>query len=256
MDTPDTCSPPWNRIARETGHRPWPAPAAPWIMAQTWRDLLFAHWPVPPAMLRPLIPSGLTLDTYEGDAWVGVVPFDLAHLAPRGLPGRLALAFPELNVRTYVTAGGKPGVWFLSLDAANTLAVIAARLTYHLPYFRAWMRVMRDGERIAYASQRRHPGAPAAAFAGAWQPMGAVFYARPGSLEHWLTERYCLYSADRSGRLFRGEINHPPWPLQPAAAEIAVNTMAAPHGVVLSGEPLLHFAQRLDMVAWWPTPVR
>ena len=221
-------------------------------MSQTWRDLLFAHWPVRPEALRPLIPSALALDTYAGDAWVGVVPFDLAHIAPRGAPGPLALAFPELNVRTYVTAEEKPGVWFFSLDAANSLAVALARARYHLPYYRARMRIERDDDRIAYSSRRIHPGTPAAEFAGAYQPTGPASYAPPGTLDHWLTARYCLYSADRAGRLFRGEINHAPWPLQPAAAELAVNTMAAAHGIELAGPPLLHFVRRQDMVAWWP----
>lgn len=225
-------------------------------MVQTWRDLLFAHWPVRPEVLRPLIPPGLSLDTFAGDSWVGVVPFDLAHLAPRGTPDRLGIGFLELNVRTYVTAEDKAGIWFFSLDAASPPAVAVARATYHLPYYRARMSLEREGNRIAYTSRRFHPGASAAEFVGRYEPIGPIFHALPGSLEHWLTERYCLYSADRSGRLFRGEINHLPWPLQPAAAGIAVNTMAAAHGIVLTGPPLLHFARRLDMVAWWPVRLR
>ena len=244
-------NPAWNEIARQSAHRPWPPPSRPWIMTQTWSDLLFAHWRVPAAALRPLLPAGLTLDTFAGEAWVGVIPFAIPHLAPRGAPQRLGLAFPELNVRTYVTAEGKPGIWFFSLDAASVWAVLAARATYHLPYYRARMRQREHEGWIEYRSRRRHPGAPAA-FAGRYRPIGPVYQSVPGTLEDWLTARYCLYAVDRSGRIYRGEINHPPWPLQPAAAEITTNTMAAAHGIDLVGRPLLHFARRVDMVAWWP----
>jgi uncharacterized protein YqjF (DUF2071 family) len=224
-------------------------------MTQTWSDLLFAHWPVSPAALRPLVPSGLEIDVYAGNAWVGVVPFCIPRLAPRGAPRRLGLAFPELNVRTYVTAEGKPGVWFFSLDAASALAVVVARATYHLPYFWARMRMGEDADAIDYTSRRRHPGSPSAEFAGRYWPSGPVFVSDPGSLEYFLTARYCLYAANRAGRLLRGEINHPPWPLQAANALIATNTMAAAHGIELAGPPLLHFARRIDMVAWWPERV-
>jgi uncharacterized protein YqjF (DUF2071 family) len=185
-----------------------------------------------------------------------VIPFAIPRLAPRGAPWRLGLAFPELNVRTYVTAEGKPGIWFFSLDAASVWAVIMARATYHLPYYWARMRLRKREGWIAYRSRRRHPGAPAAAFFGRYRPTGPVYHSVPGTLEDWLTARYCLYAADRRGRLWRGEINHPPWPLQPAEAEITTNTMAAAHGIALAGEPLLHFARRVDMVAWWPQRMR
>lgn len=224
-------------------------------MTQTWRDLLFAHWPVSAAALRPLVPNGLELDLFAGEAWVGVVPFRISHLALRGLSQRLGIAFPELNVRTYVTAGGKPGIWFFSLDAASLLAVVMARMTYHLPYYWARMRLHHDAEAVDYASRRRHPGAPPAEFTGRYWPTGPVYTSTPGSLEHWLTARYCLYAANHAERLFRGEINHPPWPLQPAEAAIEVNTMAAAHGIAIEGRPLLHFARRIDMVAWWPEHV-
>jgi uncharacterized protein len=252
---PEPIRPQWDQIARQTTHRTWPPPDRPWIMTQTWTELLFAHWPVSPALLRPFVPPGLELDIYVGEAWVGVIPFCIPRLAPRGAPRRIGLAFPELNVRTYVTAGGKPGIWFFSLDAASVLAVIGARAAYHLPYFWARMRMREDAGAIDYTSRRRHPGAPEAEFAGRYRPTGPVFVSTPGSLDYWLTARYCLYAADRAGRPFRGEINHPPWPLQPANALIAANTMAAAHGIELSGPPLLHFSRRVDMVAWWPERV-
>jgi uncharacterized protein YqjF (DUF2071 family) len=219
-------------------------------MTQTWQGLLFAHWPVSPSVLRPLVPAGLELDCFAGEAWVGVIPFRISHLAPRWAPRRLGLAFPELNARTYVTAEGKPGVWFFSLDAGSILAVIGARVAYHLPYYWARMQMVNGAGAIAYASQRRHPGSPPAAFEGRYWPTGPVYESAPGSLEHWLTARFCLYTADRAGRLFRGEINHHPWPLQSAGADIGTNTMAAAHSIELAGQPLLHFARRIDMVAW------
>jgi uncharacterized protein YqjF (DUF2071 family) len=225
-------------------------------MAQTWSSLLFAHWPVSPAVLRPLLPAALAVDTFAGDAWIGVVPFDLTRMAPRGAPGWLGLAFPELNVRTYVTVEQKPGIWFFSLDAASLLAVVGARATYHLPYYRAAMTIAERAGWIVYSSQRRHPRAAPVRFEGRYRPTGPVFESAPESLERWLTARYCLYAADRTGRLYRGEIDHPPWPLQPAEAEIAVNSMAAGLGIELIGSPLLHFSRRLDMVAWWPERVR
>jgi uncharacterized protein len=252
MTSLDAASPPrWDRIARETTHRPWPPPARPWLLTQTWTDLLFAHWPVPPAMLRPLVPAALTLDTFAGEAWIGVVAFRLARLAPRGAPRPLGLAFPELNLRTYVSAADRPGIWFFSLDAASALAVVLARATFHLPYYWARMTQRDDGDGVAFASHR-HRRAPAAAFVGRYQPIGPVFESVAGSLERWLTARYCLYAADRAGRLHRGEINHVPWPLQCAEAEIVTNTLAAVHGIGLAGPPQLHFARRLDMVAWGP----
>lgn len=232
-------------------HRPWPRPRRPWLLAMQWHELLFAHWPVPAATLRPLIPAPLELQTFEGWAWLGVVPFRMAGTRLRGTPPLPILsAFPELNVRTYVTAGGKPGVWFFSLDAASPPAVEAARLLYHLPYVHAAMRCTTTAHGIDYVS-RRHPGNPRpAAFAARYRPTGEPYHATPGSLEHWLTERYCLYAANRHGRVWRAEIDHPPWPLQPATAEIAHNSMAAPLGLRLEGAPLLYFARRLDVVAW------
>lgn len=221
-------------------------------MAQSWHDLLFAHWPITYETLRPTLPSGLELDTYDGAAWVGVVPFRMSGVRPRGLVAAPWLsAFPELNVRTYVTLGNKPGVFFYALDAANPVAVQIARRWFRLPYFNARMSMRRDGDQIVYASERTHTGAAPAVFRATYQPTGAEFRTKPGSLEHWLTERYALYTVDERGRLYRGDIHHAPWPLQPAAAHFEINTMAAAHGITLPDQaPLLHFAQRLDVAVW------
>jgi len=232
---------------RVRAHRPWPLPSVPWVMGQTWERLLFAHWRVETAALRALVPAQLGLDTFDGDAWLGITPFDLRGLRARLTPPLPRLSrFPELNVRTYATFAGRPGIWFFSLDAANPLAVAGARAVYSLPYFRASMSIDRDGDWTSYRSER-----PGAAFSGRYRPVGAAEPPRPGTLEHWLTERYCLYAVN-GGRVLRADIHHPPWPLQGAEAEIERNTMAAPLGIELPGEPLLHYAARQDVVVWPP----
>lgn len=233
-------------------HRPWPLPNRPWVLAMQWHDLLFMHWPVAPAVLRPFIPPALHLETFDGAAWLGVTPFRMAGTRPRLVPPLpWVSAFPELNVRTYVTAAGKPGVWFFSLDAGNPLAVRGARALFRLPYYDAAMEVRRDGGVVRYTSTRTHRGAPGAAFAGRYCPRGPVEHAPVDSLAYWLTERYCLYVADRRGRVWRGDIHHARWPLQPAEADIACNTMADQLQLRLPRrEPFLHFALRLDVVAW------
>jgi uncharacterized protein YqjF (DUF2071 family) len=236
-----------------TAHRPWPLPSRPWTMAQSWHNLLFAHWGIDAAELRPYIPAKLGIDTFEGKAWLGIVPFRMSGVRLRWTPALPWLsAFPELNVRTYVTLQGKPGVWFFSLDAANAVAVASARLFFHLPYFRARMTCSEAKDWIQYRSERAHSGGPNASFEARYRPTGQCFGAEPGTLTHFLTERYCLYSA-AGGRIYRGEIHHPAWPLQPAEAEFAKNSMAEAAGLTLPAEmPLLHFAKRQDMIAWAP----
>lgn len=228
-------------------------------MEQRWNNLLFAHWPVAPDVIRALVPRTLPLDLYEGTAWVSVTPFYLNHLRPRGLPALPWVSeFPELNVRTYVTLGGKAGVYFFSLDAGSALAVLGARMTYHLPYFRAEMSVRptEDGM-ISYHTRRTHRGAPPAVFSARYRPTGAMFRSAPGSLDHWLTERYCLYAVDAVGQIYRAEIHHVPWPLQPAEAQIDQNTMALAAGIALPDQPpRLVFSSRLDVLVWAPSRVR
>jgi len=240
-----------------TEHRPWPLPSQPWVMAQVWHDLLFAHWPIPAAEMAALLPPGLALDTWEGEAWVAVVPFRMSGVRPRPLPALPWLsAFPELNVRTYVRMGDKPGVYFFSLDAANPIAVAIARALFHLPYFRAQMKCQAEGDEIHYQSRRTHRGAPPAELRGSYRPTGPVYTATRESLEAWLTERYCLYSVDRQGRIHRGEIHHAPWPLQKAEALFERNSPAQASGLYLpKTPPLLHFARRLDVLAWAIQPV-
>lgn len=223
-------------------------------MAQTWHDLLFAHWPVKLSALRPLVPPQLPLDTFDGSCWLGVAPFHMSGIHARGLPALPGLSsFPELNVRTYVTLNDKPGVFFFSLDAANRAAVWAARRFYRLPYFKALMSSTNLLDAVVYAS-RRDPGN--AEFRGKYRPIGPVQLRGAGTLEHWLTERYCLYTLN-SNSVYRAEIHHPPWPLQDAAAEIEVNTMAPASGITLADRtPLLHFSRRLDVLIWPLRPIK
>jgi uncharacterized protein len=221
-------------------------------MKQTWHDLLFAHWALPASAVRPLVPAQLALDAFDGECWVGVVPFRMSGIRGRALPPFPGLSrFPELNVRTYVTHGGKPGVYFFSLDAANLPAVWAARAFYHLPYFHAAMTSHEHGENIQYASRRssRRHRIPAE-FRGSYRPTGEVRVRGKGSIEHWLTERYCLYTVHR-GQVYRGEIHHPPWPLQDAEADIQINTVAQADGVPLPPTtPLLHFSRCQEVLIW------
>jgi len=238
----------------QTANRPWRVPAEPWRMAQTWRDLLFAHWALPPEDVARILPAELELDTFDGRAWVGVTPFELSGLRPRGgLPVPAVSRFPELNVRTYVTLGGKPGIYFLSLDAASLLAVLAARRTYRLPYFQARMAIeRRRAGVIDYLSERIASDGEPAAFEAEYHPSGDAFAATTGSLDYFLTERYCLYTIDEAGRPLRAEIQHPPWPLQPAVAAIRRNTMTRPWGIRLPDEPpVLHYS-RVQRVVIWP----
>lgn len=238
-------------ILQTIEHRNYPLPQSNWIMRQSWHELLFAHWPIAPEALRPLMPSCFNIDTFEGQAWVGVVPFRMSDVRPRGLPSIPPLSnFPELNVRTYVTANGKPGVFFFSLEAGNPLAVAIARSVFHLPYFNARMECKRVDDTINYRSHRTHRGAPPAEFSASYRPIGPVKYAQPHSIESWLTDRYCLYTSVGT-QAYRADIHHMHWPLQRAELETTIDTMALSHGIHLPAtQPLLYYSQRLDVLVW------
>src|SRR5215210_3215140 len=222
-------------VLSKTGHRPYPVPSGPWVLGMGWRDLLFMHWPVEVDALRSLVPPALSIDTFEGSAWLGVVPFDMTGVRPRFLPAVPGLShFPEINLRTYVTAEGRPGIWFFSLDAHNRVAVRLARATFHLPYFDAEMSCHASDDQVDYRSLRTHRGAPRAEF----------------------TARYCLYSADRRGNVRRGEVHHHLWPLQPAEAEVSTFAMTQQIGLKLpETAPILHFSKRLNVLAWLPRKI-
>lgn len=220
-----------------------------------WHDLAFLHWPVDAALLRPHLPPGLELDTFEGQAWLGIVPFRMTRVAPPGLfPLPWLSAFPELNVRTYVTAGGKPGVWFISLDASRRVAVEVARSYFHLPYLYARIdfEPAPDGW-FRYRCTRRDRRAGPASFDARYRGTGLLANpVRPGSLEYFLTERYCFYSANRQGALFCCDIEHVPWPLERAEVEIQSSRMTeSTLGFSLGTVPpvLAHFSSRLEVHA-------
>ncbi|CAN5694477.1 DUF2071 domain-containing protein [soil metagenome] len=226
-----------------------------------WTDLAFLHWPVPAALLRPLVPAELELDTFEGDAWLGIVPFRMEGTRARPAPPiPTATNFPELNVRTYVRAGrrggGRAGVWFFSLDAASRLAVLGARLSVNLPYFRAAMNMTGDLEEGVHFTSRRHGdrGGEQADFRGSYRARGAVFETAPGSLEHWLTERYCLFGRFRSGAVYFMDVHHLPWPLREGRVDLELNSMAEAAGIPLHPDtrPLVHVAGSLDVRGWLP----
>ena len=232
-------------------HRPWPPPDGPWLLGQTLEDLLFAHWRAPADALRALLPSGLELDLYDREAWVGVVPFRLTSLRARGLPPLpFASSFLGLNTRTFVTAGGKPGIWFLSLDATSRLAVLAARYGFKLPYYLAEGRAERRDAWVSFEARRRDSRGAPAAFRARYRPTGRALEPEPGSLAHFLTERYSLYTVASDGRVLRAEIHHPPWSLQEAELEIKENTMPPRDIELLDDEPVVHFSARQDIVLW------
>ena len=241
-------------ILDDVSHRPWPMPEAPWLMTQTWHDLLFAHWRVDRQEIREKVPDAFELDLFDGHAWLGIVPFHMTNVAPRAVPSLPWISeFPELNVRTYVRVDDRPGIYFFSLDAGSTFAVQAARALLNLPYYSASMKITPRDRSIEYDS-RREDGAPEATLSLTYRPSGPSFQATGGTLEYFLTERYCLYNLDRRGAPYRLEIHHPPWPLQIAEARFARNTMAEAAGLSLAHvKPLLHFSKRQDMVAWAPT---
>src|SRR5215217_7992693 len=221
-------------VLSRTEHRPYPVSSGPWVLGMGWRDLLFMHWPVEVDALRSLVPPALSIDTFEGSAWLGVVPFDMTGVRPCFLPAVPGVSnFPEINLRTYVTAEGKPGIWFFSLDAHSRVAVRLARATFHLPYFDAEMSCHASDDEVDYRSLRTHRGAPGADLGARYTRGGEPSESEGGSIENFLTERYCLYSVDRRGDVHRGDIHHHPWPLQPAEAEVRTLAMTQQIGLKL-----------------------
>jgi uncharacterized protein YqjF (DUF2071 family) len=224
-----------------------------------WHDLLFAHWPIPAATLRPMIPPELEIDTFDGSAWLGLVPFRMSEVGPAGGPTPPILGrFGEVNVRTYVRYGDRVGIWFFSLDAASILTVIGARTWFHLPYRLAAVSCRAgDNGSVIYRSRRALAGPATARLTASYRPTGPIEVPAPGSLNAFLTDRPSLFAIDRRGRVYRGDVRHDPWPLQPAKAEIGEESLIAAAGLVRPAHPpILSFARRLDVVATWPIRVR
>lgn len=237
-------------------HRPYPLPVGMWRMRQRWRDLLFAHWPIPVAAMAPLLPAGLEVDSYDGFAWAGIVPFWMDEVQVRTFGKRMIAfptvrEFPELNLRTYVRSRrtGRSGVYFFSLDCASWLAVAGARALFHLPYFPAAMTRVTSGASVEYSS-RRLLTRQKVRFESTFRTLGEPFAHQKGSIEEFLTERYCLFTESR-GRLLVGDIHHERWPLERAEAEIGLNEIPAAHGLTLPRRaPLLHFSRELRVAIW------
>lgn len=220
-------------------------------MQQRWHNLLFAHWPVDPAALRRAVPRELTIDTFNGQAWLGIVAFRLSGVKLRGLPEVPPVAsFPEVNVRTYVTYNGRPGVYFLSLDADNPLAIALARPWFRLNYYNSEISFQEAGDCVEFRSRRIERGAPQAQLCAEYRPLPCEEAFHPGPLEHWLTDRFSYYVVPRH-RVLRCDIEHAPWRLQPACARFTENSMAQAYGVELPTlEPLLHYARFMEAHVW------
>ena len=222
------------------------------LLSMMWRDLLFAHWPVAPGTVADRLPERLSVDTHDGDAYLGVVPFVMADIGPRGLP--LGLSFGELNLRTYVTVDGDPGVYFFTLDADDRVGVRIARSVFQLPYYRAEMDVRTQGSgrdrEVRFRSRRTNTDAPTAAFDATYGPNGSFSAPEPGSEAAFLAERYRFYTTDDDGRLYHGDVDHEPWSLAPGRAEIRENGLFDASGFdEPDGKPLLHFAAPVEVTA-------
>lgn len=233
-------------------HRPWPIPSNYWIMNQKWRDVLFSHWPVSPEALKPYIPAPLKLDTFDSFGWIGIVLFAMDGIYPRGFPFlSLVPKFAEVNVRTYVHYNGKPGVLFMSLDVGDWASLNIAKRWYHLPYSQANVSYQQKHHVFHFEGRRKEQNNIPVLLRGSFTPHSEIFFPKEGRIDHWVTERYCLYSTDKRGNLFRGEIHHPPWPLQKADVDIIENTLFTPFQLDMEGEkPLSHYSKGVDTVFW------
>jgi len=224
-----------------------------WIMTQTWEHLLFANWPVPADAIRRLIPEELEVDTYDGQAWISVIPFLMSGIRLRVCPViPYTSTFTEINVRTYVKSKTQAGVFFLTLDASNPLVTRIAKAWYRLPYYHAKMSFQQQREQIEFRSSRM--GFVPADFYGRYRPVDKCFHPREGTIEHWLTERYIHYcKCAATSQVFHGEVFHQPWKLQEAKAEIDINTMTQNLNITLSNQPTLVYYSRGVEALIWPS---
>jgi len=219
------------------------------LLEMRWADVLFAHWPVAPGLVEATLPDDLDADTYDGDAYLGVVGFRMESIRPRGVP--VGLSFPELNLRTYVSGSEGGGVYFYNLDADDRIGVPLARGLFRLPYYRAAMRIADRGDgALRVRSRRAHRGATSARFDATYRPTGEADPVAPGSLDAFLTERYRFYTESDGGRLYRGAIEHPPWELSDATLTVRENTLFEANGFDRpGGEPRVRYSPGLDVTA-------
>jgi uncharacterized protein YqjF (DUF2071 family) len=236
-----------DRLAPRSRPSGWP------VLHQRWHGLVFLHWPLPPERLRALLPRGLALDRFEGQAWVGVTPFSVSRIRPSLLPALPVLSkADEVNVRVYVEKDGVPGIWFPSLEITNALAKWAARLAYRLPYFHAAMRVERRGDVVSFRSER--VDRPPASLDAEWRLGPARPLPQLGTLEDFLIERYVLY-AGSAGHLLRARIHHRPWPLREVSVLQLSSTLLEANGLPAPTTPVFAHAQAdpFDVEVWPPT---
>lgn len=221
-------------------------------MAFSWRDVLFSNWPVEPEVVTGHLPRQLTVQTFDGQAWLSVIPFRNVDTRPRGLPRLLGMKIPELNFRTYVTCDGEPGVYFFSLDADSLLAVAGARLLHRLPYYRAKMAVNHDGDRVTVTSQRRHPGARPVTVRATYEPTGEYYTAEEGTLASFLTERRRLYTQSASGRIRYTDVSHEPWTLSLVSVQLRVQSLFEANGFDQpAGEGVHYYSPGVSVVTDW-----
>ncbi len=218
-------------------------------LAFSWRRVLFANWPVDPGLLDDHLPEPFAVHEYDGNGWLTVVPFVNVDTRPRGLPARVGVDLPELNLRTYVVCDGEPGVYFFSLDAPSILAVLGARLTHRLPYYRAQMSVERSEGGIRFRSRRQHPGSPPARYVATYRPAGDPFTTDPYTLERFLTERRRLYTQSQNGRVRYTDVDHEQWTLYEASVETSENTLFRANGFAPpADEPVCYYSPGVSVV--------
>ncbi|HEV7902526.1 MAG TPA: DUF2071 domain-containing protein [Pyrinomonadaceae bacterium] len=222
------------------------------LMEHHWGKLLFMHWPIDAERLRSLVPPQLTIDTFDGEAWLGVTPFTMWDVRLSFTPPVPYLSdFHELNVRTYVLYRGVPGVWFFSLNTNSAMTVFGARTFYFLPYFNARIGLQQQGDTIHYDLERTDAARPAG-FKASWEIGRELPESEPGTLEFFLTERYCLYSASGES-IYRARIHHAPWPLRQATLlSHSSDIVESDYLPKPKGKPLVHYAEALAVDVWPP----
>lgn len=244
-----------DELLQKIDHRPWPPPEEPWVQKEAWCNILFAHWRVAPEALGPLVPAQLELDLWDGSAWVGITPFCMTDVRPRGLPPVPGFStFPQVDLRTYVRHAGRPGVFYIELQAPSELAVWGARTFYHMAYSSCEVHGEIDGDRITVRSRRESEGEPVLWNSTHW-PASGEFEPRPGTIEEFLIDRWTMFTVDTKQKLHRVEIHRLPWPITAAEVEIRSNTLARAHGLDLEAKPeSLYCSRGVETLIWPPVP--
>ena len=217
-----------------------------WTMTQVWENVLFAHWSLPMEVVRKHIPAELEVDTFNGEAWVGVILFKMNGFKLRFTPFRYPFSFPEINLRTYVKVNERPAIFFMTLDAADPLVVSVAKRWYRLPYFHAKMSFSKQEDMISFHSERKSVG-DSVVIGGEFYPVSEQFVPKDGSIDHWLTERYVYFNKDPNNHIYWGEVYHEPWQLRKVSGKFSDNTLLHPYQIELPGEPhLLHYSRGVE----------